>query len=86
MDKVLKDEKKFDVDESTFEGMLDRSVNERKPIGFRASTKARSWASVPVRRAVFIGGRYDRSVPHFFVTADALIGLFYFFYFEYLPD
>ena len=28
LDKVLKDEKKFDVDESTFEGMLDRSVNE----------------------------------------------------------
>ena len=53
LDKVLKDEKKFDVDESTFEGMLDRSVNEGKTIGFRASTKGRSWASVSVRRSVF---------------------------------
>ena len=34
LDKVLKDEKKFDVDESTFEGMLDRSVNEGKTIGY----------------------------------------------------
>ena len=50
MDKVLKDEKKFDVDESTFEGMLDRSVNEGKTIGIRAPRKGRSLASVPVRR------------------------------------
>ena len=34
LDKVLKDEKKFDVDESTFEGMLDRSVNVGKTIGY----------------------------------------------------